>query len=200
MDKTDEQVVSEIADRYLDESIERFIEQSFIGLLLHHDKSPENTQARAAITGNAFELCICEIFDRKYPSIHYKQNVSLKSAGMTGSGGIDFAIYRTNEENEILAVIEAKGSAERIEWPDGTVQNPNRPGLQRSDTVKKAVCQAYQIDQGMTKQIPFYIFTTHTPNTHSTKHLLSLAKGDIISDVIEVTNNGEISEFIQKIR
>lgn len=195
---TQRNLVGKLAEDYLTPtSIKEFIDVSFIEVLLDAGKQPDQTQARASITGETFELCVIEIFETFYPEVTYERNVALPEACMTGAGGADFVLY--NDAGDIVAVIEAKGSADRLEWPDGTVQEPSRPGLQRSDTMKKAVSQAYQVKNGVEGRPDFFILTSHPPVSGSAKDLCDLAEGDIIDGVVDVTNKDEVDAFISSV-
>lgn len=192
-------VVSRVASETLTESYKTFIDEAFIEVLVHKGKNPSQTQARAAITGSTFELCIEEILHRDFPHIPYTKNVAFPDAGISSGSGADFVFYETQDKNNITAIIEAKGSADKLVWPDGTVQEPSRPGLRRSDTMKKAISQAYQVDRGISSDIPFYLFTTHKPKTGVTKTIYELAIGDIITDTVNVTQKEEVSETLSKL-
>lgn len=191
-------IVSNVADRHLPDDYESFIQESFITVLVKTGKSPNQTQSRAVMTGRTFELCIIELFNREYPGISYEHNVSLPDAGLGNRHGADFVIYESGSKENIASVIEAKGSANKLEWPDGTVQDLSRPGLQRTDTMKKAVAQAYQIKQGLDQDVDFHILTTHKPESGSGKKLYDLAVGDIIDDVINIMNPKEMDQFTSK--
>lgn len=191
-------VVKETADDVLErQSVKEFIDACFIKVLLLEGKQPNQTQARATITGEVFELCIQEIFARFYPTIDIRRKVDLPDAYMTGSAGADFVIF--SETDDVKAIIETKGSADKLEWPDGTIQEPTRPGLIRSDSMKKAVCQAYQADKAY-PDIPFYIITSHKPNSGTAKHVADLAEGDIIETIISIQNisalDAEMQQFL----
>lgn len=190
-------VVSSVAEDYLSaDSLKEFIDTAFIEVLVQAGKSPSQTQARATLTGEAFEYCVLEILEEFYPTLDVRRSVSLSEACMTGSGGADFAIY---QDEELIAVIEAKGSADKLEWPDGTVQEPNRPGLQRSDSVKKAICQAYQVSRAY-DDVLFFIITSHPPENGSKACVMNLAVGDIIDDVIVAHNKNDLDRMVKQIR
>lgn len=189
-------IIAKVAEKYLPDDYESFIKDSFITVLVETGKSPSQTQSRAVMTGKTFELCIIELFDREYPDLSYGHNVSIPDAGLGNRHGADFVIYESEAKEDIVAVIEAKGSADRLEWPDGTIQDLSRPGLQRTDTMKKAVAQAYQIKRGLDQDVEFYILTTHKPESGSGKKLYDLAVGDIIDDVIDVMNPEEMNQFV----
>lgn len=175
--------------------IESFINRSFLEVLVAEGKQPDETQARAKITGDTYEDCISVLLDYFAPDVTYERYVDLPKAHMTGTAGADFVIYESDEKENIHTVIEAKGSAEKLDWPEGPTQEFTRAGLRRSDTMKKAVCQAYQVDQTMDTN--FHILTTHKPKKNSSSYnVANIAEGDIIDGIIDTTDLSEFNSFI----
>lgn len=198
-----ETVIKRVADQYLPEDdLENFIRESFIEVLVEKGHEPHQTQARASVTGSVYELCLTEIFDTYYPWLEYEQNVMLPDACMGNHQGADFVLYDGEDytKDNIYAVIEAKGSADKLEWPDGTVQEPSRPGLQRTDTMKKAVCQAYQVKSGLGEDVSFFILTSHKPNSGNAECIYEQAVGDIVDDVVDTTDKEEFDDFARRVR
>lgn len=193
---------SEIAENYLSKTspdVESYLHDAFLYKLLEAGKTPEDSQARAAITGQTFENCIDILFEHRYPNVSISRQVDLEKAYLTGQSGADFVLYETSKKNNIKCIIEAKGSAEELHWPSGEIQQFTRPGLRRTDTVKKAVCQAYQVKKGY-PDTKFVILTTHLPKENSSGNkILKLAEGDIIDTIINITDIEELDQFIQKI-
>lgn len=198
-----ETVISRVADNHLTEdNLEEFIRESFIQVLVEKGHKPHQTQARASVTGNVYELCLREIFDTYYPWIEYEQNVLLPDACMGNQQGADFVLYdgESYSKDNIYAVIEAKGSADKLEWPDGTVQEPSRPGLQRTDTMKKAISQAYQVKSGLGRDTAFFILTSHKPQSGTAECIYDQAIGDIVDDVVDTTDKREFDKFAETIK
>jgi len=168
MDKNINTIITETSEEILFEyeDISEFISECFIRTLVSKGKTPSETQARATITGTVFEKCVTEVIDKFAPRIKYKCHVYLPQACMNDSGA-DLILY---DSDGLHSVIELKGSAERLEWPSGEITTPPRPGLVRSDTMKKAVCQAYQIKQ-IDNDLNFHIITSHKPKSGSAKCL-----------------------------
>ena len=106
-------------------------------------------QARAKKSGDMFEY-ICYTVIRKLFSIQLVASYPIPKACMEGSGSLDFGLLKSGK---LVCGIEAKGSAERI----GETEL-KRPALKRTDTVKKAISQAYQFKRAFPKT-PFYIVT-----------------------------------------
>lgn len=197
-----ETVIKRVANKHLpDDNLGGFIRESFIEVLVEKGHEPHQTQARASVTGNVYELCLKEIFDTYYPWLEYKQDVMLPDACMGNRQGADFVLYdgKGYSKDNIHAVIEAKGSADKLEWPDGTVQEPSRPGLQRTDTMKKAVCQAYQVKAGLGEDTAFFILTSHKPTSGNGKCIYDQAVGDIVDDVVDTTDKPEFDQFVRNV-
>lgn len=99
-------------------------------------------QARAAKFGEAFEACFKIIMERLFPDIPLTPDVNLPKACMVTGGEADFAVISDELlERKIIAVIEAKGAADHIICNGKIIELP-RPGMLRTDTVKKAICNA----------------------------------------------------------
>lgn len=111
-------------------------------------------QSRAKYMGDAFEACFEVIMRNFYPEINLHHDVKLPSACMVRQGSADFVVYSggisTGRPLKLIAVIEAKGSADHIIGKDGRTIKIVRPGMRRTDTVKKAICNAYQVSRAYT--------------------------------------------------
>lgn len=188
-----ESTISSIADTSLSslDSTDEFITKSFKTVLSLDSVNSENSQARAKITGNVFELCLEEIFTRFFPNVTIERHADLPEAGLVGNSAVDFLIY--DSFGQEIGAIEAKGSPKQIQNSDGEIESLSRPGMKRTDTVKKAVSLGYQIQQ--TYNIPYYILTTDKPTSGSAKKTVDIAEGDVIQQLVDVTNPQEITSF-----
>lgn len=122
----------------------------------------DDFQSRAARIGKAFSTW-CEITLKSIGFIlHGKRNI--KNAGVE----VDQVV--TNQSGESI-YFEFKGSSK-----------PPRPGLQRTDTVKKALCNAFLLHKlGLG---PYIVITSHKPKAGtSSAHMIALAE-DVLFDVI----------------
>lgn len=173
-----------------------FVEKSFDDVLRDKDVDPREYQSRAAITGETFEVCLKVLFEEIYNDIEFIKGVSLDEAAMSRGGGADFAVM---EEGCPKAIIEAKGTAGKLLCPDGEIVESSRPGLQRTDTVKKGVSQAYQAKSAY-PNCQFYIITSHEPNGGNASKILEMAEGDIIDSVVSIDNRNEFREMISEIK
>lgn len=142
-----------------------------------------------------FEITIEELFD----SVTVKRDVELEDAIMVDSGAADAVIYSDN--GDMLAIVELKGNPKKYVNEDGEVVNEaSCSGLERSDTVKKAVCQAYQASKGY-PEVPFFVVSNNMPSDNtSPDKVLSLAEGEIIDQVIDVTSEKEVKEMISELQ
>lgn len=191
-----ERVIDEVAKDFLpSENIDSFINNCYNRVFEEKNIDPTNYQARAAITGETFEVCALKIFNYYY-DVSLKKGKNFPEIGMSRGGGADFSL---SENNKPKCIIEAKGSAKKLKTEDGYIE-PNRPGLQRTDTVKKAICQAYQVDR-VYPDCLFFLLTSHKPNRETnSKDMLELAEGDIIDGIISIYNKKEIDQMISKIK
>lgn len=92
------------------------------------------------------------IMEKLFPDIPLEREVSLPKACIASGGEADFAVFSDDflesfnkrvVERKLIAVIEAKEAAEYITCDGKRIKLPH-PGLLRTDTVKKAICNAYQ--------------------------------------------------------
>jgi len=156
-------------------------------------------QRRAAKFGEAFEECFKVIMETLFPDIKLEPDVMLSEACMMDGGKADFVIWSGKPSNKkIVAVIEAKGAADYIIC-NGKRVELERPGLIRTDTVKKAICNAYQVSRAYPDAL-FFIVTSHKPTGGNAKCMCNLAEGDIVNKIVDVTNPLELEEMVKIIR
>ncbi|KHO47803.1 MAG: hypothetical protein QT00_C0002G0465 [archaeon GW2011_AR5] len=172
-----------------DSDVKAFVEKCFSDLLVKLGKNL-GFQSRAKKTGDMFELLFDYLMEHKY-KVKFSKCVPIKKACMLGSGALDFGIMKNGK---LLCGIEAKGSAEVV---DG-IRLP-RPALKRTDTMKKAISQAYQFKRVFPKT-PFYIVTNVKPKNGNAECMMNLAEGDIVDKFIDITNPKELQEFLNKVK
>lgn len=159
----------------------------------------QDYQRRAAKFGEAFEECFKIMMEKLFPDIQLTPSVSLPKACMIKGGEADFAVISGGLiDRKIVAVIEAKGAADHIICDGKRVELP-RPGMLRTDTVKKAICNAYQVSKAY-PDVPFFIVTSHKPTEGNAKCMCELAEGDIVYKIVDVTNFSELEEMVKTIR
>lgn len=164
--------------------VKEFIDSCFSDLI--KELHITDYQARASQTGKMFEHAFWFLMKKKF-NVELDRDHELPKACMERGGALDFGIIR---HGEVLCGIEAKGS-------DTTASV--RPALVRTDTVKKAISQAYQFKR-IYPNIPFYLVTNAKPTQGNAKCMLALAEGDIIDKVIDITDKKELEFFVGKIR
>lgn len=143
-------------------------------------------QARASQTGKMFEHAFWYLM--KQHGIELERDYIIKRACMDKGGSLDFGIL---DGNKVICGIEAKGSDEDVS---------SRPALKRTDTVKKAIAQAYQFKRVFGKSVPFFVVTNVMPTGGNAKCMLDLAEGDIIDKVVDLTDEKQLNDFISKLK
>ncbi|MDD3493806.1 MAG: hypothetical protein PHZ19_09965 [Candidatus Thermoplasmatota archaeon] len=154
------------------------------------------------LVGDAFEYCFYEIMQKLYPDIQLIPNVAIKEACMERGGSADFVVYnsqKSGSSDSIAAIIEAKGSADRIVDAKGNVVEFGRPGMVRTDTVKKAISNAYQAKRTVPDAL-FFIVTSHKPSGGNALCMCTLAEGDIVDKIVDVTNKDDLDRMAKMIR
>ena len=172
----------------LDTWTKDFIDLCFSDLITQLNIS--DYQARASKTGKMFEYIFWFLMKEKF-DIELGADYIIPKACMEGGGALDFGIMRNDK---ILCGIEAKGSASEVKNEDGEIETLSRPALKRTDTVKKAISQAYQFKR-IFPETQFYLVTNVKPTSGNAKCMLDLAEGDIIDKVVDITNNEELEDF-----
>lgn len=157
-------------------------------------------QRRASKFGKTFEVCLKIIMEIFFPDIQLTPEVGLPEACMDGGKGkADFAVISGGiVDRKIIAVIEAKGSADHIIC-NGKKEELPRPGMLRTDTVKKAISNAYQISRTYPDAL-FFIVTSHKPVRGNAKCMCDLAEGDIVDKIVDITNFSELEKMVEMIR
>jgi hypothetical protein len=186
-----------------EDNIRDFLNASFSQIAKDYGLTGDQFQARAGIMGEAFEHCFEVIMERFYPDIRLVPNVEIPDACMERGGEADFVIYKGGLKKlspiRLVAVIEAKGSSDHIVGVDGKRVELTRPGMMRTDTVKKAISNAYQISRTHPDAL-FFIVTSHKPTGGNAKCMCDLAEGDIVDKIVDVTKKEELDEMVKMIR
>jgi len=114
-------------------------------------------------------------------------------------GKADFAVLANMITNRrIIAIIETKGAADKIICDD-KIRKLSRPGMLKTDTVKKAISNAYQVSRAFPESL-FFIVTSHVPTGGNAKCMCDLAEGDIVNKIVDITNPSDLDEMIKMIR
>ena len=88
--------------------------------------------------------------------------------------------------------IETKGSPRQLLNPDKTVTRFNRPGLERSDTWKKAQANALKF-RCQNREAPFYIISNAVPGS------LVGYRSDEISGIFDITQVNRVNSLVAEI-
>jgi len=100
--------------------------------------------------------------------------------------GVQIELVYNNKE-DISLFFEAAGT------PEEEPASP-RPGLERTDTVKKIIGTAYLVHKYT--GTPIIVLTSHLPNPNSaSEKMLQSALGDVIYDVICVYDDNDIERL-----
>ena len=147
-------------------------------------------QSRAKKSGDMFEYLFYYLMKHRF-GIELDTNIEVKKACMVGAGAMDFGVMK---ESKILCGIEAKGSADSYNG-----KKLLRPALKRTDTMKKAISQAYQFKR-IFPETPFFIVTNIVPTEGNSRCMLDLAEGDIVDKVVDITNPSDLEWFVREIK
>ena len=159
----------------------------------------EDYQRRAAKYGKTFECCFKSIMSKFFPEVPLSESVPIPEACFSGGGAADFAVLSGEQhDGKVVAVIEAKGAADYI-IKDRKKHKLSRPGLLRTDTVKKAISNAYQVSIGCPDAL-FFIATSHKPKTGNAKCMCDMAEGDIVDKIVDVTDYSELKTMVDMIK
>ncbi|HLC54710.1 MAG TPA: hypothetical protein VJK07_03750 [Candidatus Nanoarchaeia archaeon] len=172
-----------------DATLKPFIDKCFKDLFAHFKGL--SFQSRAKKSGDMFEFLFYYVMNTHF-GVKMDFAIPIKKACMEGAGSLDFGI--NGKSGKLVCGMEAKGSAEVV----GKIKLL-RPALKRTDTMKKAIAQAYQFKRTF-PSVPFYIITNVKPTSGNAKCMMDLAEGDIIDKVYDVTNPKELKELVAKLK
>lgn len=134
-------------------------------------------QGRASVVGGVFEKAIIHLLRTKF------ELPAVSTPGNT----------RTHDIEITSAVaIESKGSPRRLLNPDGTATTFPRPGLERSDTWKKAQANARNF-RAVNRVAPFFILSNAVP------HSLVGYRSDDITGIFNITQASRVASLISEI-
>jgi len=135
-------------------------------------------QSRAPVVGNAFESAVRHLLTTRF---------ELPAAPTPGN-----TITHDIEVTPKVA-IETKGSPRRLQNPDKTITNIARPGLERSDTWKKAQANARNFRR-QNRDTPFYIVSNAVPAQ------LVGYRSDDISGIFNIVQANRLNSLVEEIR
>jgi hypothetical protein len=136
-------------------------------------------QGRGAVTGGVFQEAVKYLLDTYYPGLEIQR-----------SDGTQFKDHCDLFAPEV-AGIEIKGSPAKIRLPDGNVITFDRPGMQRTDTEKKANSNANTFKEdykALGFDTRFYVLTNAVPIGWQEAH-------SNIDEIYDVTKAKQWEEF-----
>ncbi len=135
-------------------------------------------QSRAPVVGNAFEGAVRHLLTTRF------ELPAVPTPGNTITHDIEVTPR---------VAIETKGSPRQLLNPDGSVTRFNRPGLERTDTRKKAEANARNFRRG-NKDAKFYIVSNAVPND------LEGRRYDDITGIFTITQANRLNALVEEIR
>lgn len=172
----------------------------------------KNFQARAKIYGDAFEAIFIVIMETFFSYIKLIHKYEIPEICMIGEGKADFVVLKEGKtkwgdleavessSSKIIAVIEAKGSSDYIICAGKRIEL-ERPGMVRTDTVKKAISNAAQVKFGLSKNVLFIVVTSHKPEKGNAKCMIDLAlESGLFDMVVDITKFDELKEMVSLIK
>lgn len=199
---TAEEIVNEVVSDYeLDYSnVEEFLSKCFSRLVDQYQKESSDYQSLGSRAGDVFEVAFVEAV-RQLFSVPVERGVEIPEAHMTGAGAADSVFYRSEKKDEIVGVAELKGDPEEYGKTDGTVLHSSaNSGLNRSDTTKKAVAQAFKFKNMYDNYTAFFVVSNTMPSEGSSAESdLKVAEGKIIDEIVDITSYPEMEEMMVQI-
>lgn len=135
-------------------------------------------QGRASIVGKVFESAVRYLLSTNF------ELPALPTPGNTNTHDVEVTPR---------VAIETKGSPRYVQNPDNTVTTIARPGLERSDTWKKAQANALKFRR-QNRSLPFFIVSNAVP--------LDLVgyRSDEISGIFNITLANRLDSLVTEIR
>ena len=208
------EITKEIADRMnlkQNKNLKEFMDSVFERVAEKFNLC-KDFQARAKVYGDAFEAIFMVIMEMFFPDIKLIHQYEIPEICMTGEGKADFVVLKEGKtkwgdleaieshSSKIVAVIEAKGSSDYIIC-NGKRIELERPGMIRTDTVKKAISNAAQVKFGLSKDVLFIVVTSHKPKRGNAKCMIDLAlKSGLFDMVVDITKFNELDKMVSLIK
>lgn len=135
-------------------------------------------QGRASLVGRVFESAVRYLLTTRFelPAVSTPGNTSTHDIEVTPR-----------------VAIETKGSPHHVQNPDDTVTTIPRPGLDRSDTWKKAQANARNFRQ-RNRDAPFYIVSNAVPSQ------LVGYRSDDITGIFNIAQANRLNSLVSEIR
>lgn len=197
-------IVSSVADdmTLTKNNLSAFLDECFKTMVSKYegasDRNITDFQSVASSVGSVFEAYFEYVVETLHEDIEVERDVVLEDAMMVGTGSADAVLY--DESGEIIAIIELKGNPKVYKNAEGEVlHKASCSGLERSDTVKKAVCQSYQATKGY-PDTPFFLVSNTLPTEDSSpEKVLEMAQGELIDEVVNATDKNDIQSMFEEV-
>lgn len=134
-------------------------------------------QSRASVVGNVFESAVRHLLTTRF------ELPATATPGNTNTHDIEITS---------AIAIETKGSPRRLQNPDHTVTTINRPGLERSDTWKKAQANAGNYRRN-NRANPYFIVSNAVPSE------LVGYRSDDITGIFSIVQSGRVNALVAEI-
>lgn len=135
-------------------------------------------QGRASIVGKVFELAVRYLLSTRF------ELPALPTPGNTNTHDVEVTPR---------VAIETKGSPRYVQNPDYSVTTIARPGLERSDTWKKAQANALKFRR-QNKNAPFFIVSNAVPSD------LVGYRSDEITGIFNISQANRLDSLVAEIR
>lgn len=202
----EEQIVQAAAESVTltEDTLEEFLNECFKELVSTYEedtsRNMEDFQSVASSVGAVFEAYFEYVIETLHKDVTVERDVELEDAAMIGTGSADAVIYASDSKEEIVGIIELKGNPSEYMNKEGEViHTASCSGLQRSDTVKKAVCQGYQSKTGY-PDVPFILVSNTLPSEGtSPDRVLSFAQDDLIDEIVDITKSEDLNALFESL-
>lgn len=182
-------------------NLNAFLDECFKTMVSKYEEASDRNigdfQSVASSVGSVFEAYFEYVVEELHEDIEVERDVVLEDAMMVGTGSADAVLY---DDEEIIAIIELKGNPKVYKNTEGEVlHKASCSGLERSDTVKKAVCQSYQATKGY-PDTPFFLVSNTLPTEGSSpEKVLEMAQDELIDEVVNVTDENDVESMFEEI-
>ena len=134
-------------------------------------------QGRAPVVGSVFESAVLELLATRF------ELPVTRTPGNTNTHDLEIS-------NRMA--IETKGSPRHLSNPDGSVTTLHRPGMERTDTEKKAFANGRRY-RSQNRNSPFFIVTNALPKR------LDGYRGDDVTGIFNITQANRAESLVAEI-
>lgn len=134
-------------------------------------------QGRAPVVGSVFESAVLELLSTRF------ELPVTRTPGNTNTHDLEIS-------NRMA--IETKGSPRHLDNPDGSVTTLHRPGMERTDTEKKAFANGRRY-RSQNRNSPFFIVTNALPKR------LEGYRGEDVTGIFNITQANRTESLVAEI-